>query len=106
MLLEVAREMTAHNRPAGCMLVTSAMNCATEQVRHHVAELRAAAQAQLQARIERGIQEGDVPANASATNLAAFYTAILQGLTIQARDGASAEALTSIAEHAMDAWPT
>ncbi|MCY1296107.1 hypothetical protein D9M70_454780 [compost metagenome] len=88
------------------MLVTSAMNCATEQVRHHVAELRAAAQAQLQARIERGIQEGDVPANASATNLAAFYTAILQGLTIQARDGASAEALTSIAEHAMDAWPT
>nr|WP_288255928.1 TetR/AcrR family transcriptional regulator [uncultured Pseudomonas sp.] len=108
MLLEAARDMVDPNRPAGCMLVTSAMNCApnSDHVQARISQLRLEAESRLRARIEQGIQEGDVPETADAASLASFYSAILQGLTIQARDGASAQTMAQIAKSAMLAWPS
>lgn len=108
MLREAARDMVDPSRPAGCMLVTSAMNCAlsSSHVQARIAQLRREAEARLRVRIEFGIQEGDVPRGADAYALASFYSAVLQGLTIQARDGASAQTLAQIADNAMLAWPS
>jgi len=53
----------------------------------------------------RGIAEGDLPPSADVDQLAAFYTTVLEGLSIQARDGASEEKPNRITDAPMLAWP-
>ena len=55
-------------------------------------------------RIRRGVREGDVPRGTEVESLAMFVTALLQGLSIQARDGASRAALSAAVDRAMLAW--
>ena len=43
---------------------------------------------------------------AEAAKLAAYYTTVIHGLSIQALDGASAEELQSIVDCAMASWDT
>ena len=52
----------------------------------------------------RGIAEGDVPSSADAGRVAAFYATVMNGLSIQARDGATADALERVVDSAMAAW--
>ncbi|MBY5812739.1 hypothetical protein HFO12_25830 [Rhizobium leguminosarum] len=49
------------------------------------------------ARIERGIHEGDMKPQTTPRALARFLGAIIQGMSVQARDGASLEELLDIA---------
>jgi hypothetical protein len=56
-------------------------------------------------RIERGITEGDVPPSANPAALASFYMAVLQGMSLHAKDGASRDRLREIGEAALMAWP-
>ncbi|MCV9938605.1 hypothetical protein OIU35_19845 [Boseaceae bacterium BT-24-1] len=74
-------------------------------IRALLADRRRIGEDELRDRIERGQAEGDVPASADARHLAAFYTAILQGMSITARDGARRAELDRIATTAMDCWP-
>lgn len=107
-LLEfTATENTNPDRPAGCMVVTSAMNCSagSAHVQAKLAGHRAATGSFIKARIERGIAEGELPADTDACALARLYETVIQGMTIQARDGVSREALLAVATAAMNAWP-
>ncbi|TAY21023.1 hypothetical protein ELH92_06800 [Rhizobium ruizarguesonis] len=47
--------------------------------------------------VERGIHEGDMKSEANPRALARFLRAIIQGMSVQARDGASLEELLDIA---------
>jgi hypothetical protein len=58
------------------------------------------------ARIQRGVDAGDVPRDTDVEALAAFYSAVSRGLAIQACDGAARERLQEIVEIGMRAWPT
>ena len=93
--------------PSGCMVINSAINCSphSAHVQNAMVECRAEAHAMLQARIERGIQQGDVPASTDASALAAFYCTVANGMSLQARDGADCETMNAIIETAMAAWP-
>ena len=55
-------------------------------------------------RLARGVAEGDLPAGAPVTEMASFYTTVMQGLAVRARDGASRQALVNAAQGAMAAW--
>jgi hypothetical protein len=57
------------------------------------------------ARIQRGVDEGDVRKDTNVEALAAFYSALSRRMAVQARDGASHERLLDIVEIAMRAWP-
>ena len=57
------------------------------------------------ARIRRGIKEGDVPPGTKVDALATYYSAVTQGMAVQARDGATRKQLQDIVELAMQAWP-
>jgi hypothetical protein len=56
--------------------------------------------------ITRDITAGRLPADADAHQLARFYAATLQGMSQQARDGATRNELLAIAEASLRAWPT
>ncbi|WP_437917513.1 TetR/AcrR family transcriptional regulator [Sorangium sp. So ce302] len=95
-------------KPSGCMIVLAATlgTPENERVRAYLAGCRRAALDALRSRLDRGVVEGDVPVGTDTAALAAFYTTVLQGLSLQARDGASREALQAIVDCAMAAWET
>lgn len=90
---------SAPEHPKGCMISTAVLNCASENdvVADHVATLRRQTLDVFAARIERGIREGDIKAGTNARALARFLCAIVQGMSVQARDGASLEELLDVA---------
>lgn len=107
MMLRANVEAYTHpEKPSGCMIVLAALLGTTESrpVREHLSALRRKGQADLECRFERAIGDGDLPAGSDPQALAAFYSTVLQGLSIQARDGASREALTRIVDDAISAW--
>ena len=70
-----------------------------------VAEVRRATEDALRRRIERDVAEGALPAGTPAQALAALTIAVVQGLSVLARDGASRSTLLAVAEQAAKAWP-
>jgi hypothetical protein len=50
------------------------------------------------------VAEGELPPGLDSAALASFYTTVVDGLAIQARDGASRKTLQFAARSAMAAW--
>lgn len=108
MLRGNAEYYAGRGTPSGCMIVLAAALGAPERrsVRDHVARLRCAMADTLRRRLERAIADGDLPRRAQPARIAAFYTTVMHGLSIQARDGASRKALHAIVDTAMASWDT
>jgi AcrR family transcriptional regulator len=107
LLTAAAREFTWNDLPTGCMIslagthVPPGLTC----LRDMMVGYRRAAQSAMAARIQRGVDEGDVPKDTNVEALAAFYSALSRGMAVQARDEASRERLLDIVEIAMRARP-
>lgn len=103
LLSEAAEEFTKKGRPHGCMISTAVLTCATENepVARHVSGLRGATLALIRARVERGIDEGQLSPGTDPEALARFVGAMIQGMSVQAQDGASKAALLALARHAV-----
>jgi AcrR family transcriptional regulator len=93
-------------KPRGCLLVLGAINCTqgNHQVQAHLRSLRQLRPRFIKERLERGLAEGDVPKGTNLDQLASFYTAVMNGLSVQARDGAPREELLANVDCAMAAW--
>lgn len=106
-LAESAIRLTDPASPRGCMVVLSAISCSDQaaRVQKELSDCRARWEKQMKQRILRGISEGDVPETTNAGALASFYMAVLQGMSLHAKDGASRERLKEIGQAAMQAWP-
>ncbi|MDL2404568.1 TetR/AcrR family transcriptional regulator [Rhizobium calliandrae] len=102
-LTNSAKTFTAPEHPKGCMISTAVLNCAEENepIAHHVASMRLQTLAIFTARIERGIAEGDMRPDADAQSLARFLGAIVQGMSVQARDGATTDELLALLSHGL-----
>ncbi|MGR9371929.1 TetR/AcrR family transcriptional regulator [Rhizobium leguminosarum] len=98
-----AEIFSAPEHPKGCMISTAVLNCASENdvIADHVAAMRRRSLDAFTARIERGIREGDIKAGTNPRALARFLGAIIQGMSVQARDAASLEELLDIASFAI-----
>jgi AcrR family transcriptional regulator len=107
LLEEGAAELTQECHPPGCMMVMAATNCsiAAEHVQASLARLRADGVKSMQARIQRGIDEGELPADTDAYALANFYAMVYQGMSMQAKDGATRKSLMASVRMAMLSWP-
>jgi AcrR family transcriptional regulator len=98
-LRESAREFTRPGRPKGCMISTAVLTCAVENapIAHHVAGLRGRTLDMLAARIRKGIEDGQLKPETEPEPLARFVGAMIQGMSVQALDGASRPALLAMA---------
>jgi AcrR family transcriptional regulator len=92
--------------PHGCLLILGDSNATpgNDRVHQHLCQRRRDIQSGLEARLKRGIADGDLPADADIKAMAAFYMTVLQGLSLRARDGASRAAMGQVVESAMAAW--
>ena len=106
-LVEAAKELTEPCHPKGCMVVMAATNCsaAAERVQATLARRRGDAIANVGRRIQGAIDDGELPADTDADELANFYAAVYQGMSLQAKDGATREGLLRTVRTAMRAWP-
>lgn len=107
LLEKAAHEFTNRSHPPGCMVIMAATNCSADaaHIQAALAKRRQSSEANLRARIERGVAAGELPAGTDAGALARFYATVLEGMSIQARDGASRKSLLATAAAAMRAWP-
>ena len=76
-----------------------------EPIRRKLIALRAKEQDALRRRLERAQSVGDLPSDADAADLARFVTALFQGTTVQAINGASREELLRLSDAALRIWP-
>ncbi|MFG2717606.1 TetR/AcrR family transcriptional regulator [Streptomyces sp. NPDC048416] len=105
LLREAAAEFTDPAHPYGCLVTSAAANCATEAVSDGLRERRADNLAAMERRIAEDIAAGRLLEGADAGALARFIGAVLQGMSQQARDGATRAELEAVADLALRAWP-
>jgi len=105
LLYAIADGSACTETPRGCLLVQGALSCGDEAqaIKQELAARRAATESALRRRFERGIAEGDVPPTASASDLAKFVSAVMNGMAVQSTGGASVEDLRGIADWAIKA---
>jgi AcrR family transcriptional regulator len=101
--------MTKSGEPRGCMLVLGALNCTSEDsdgaaASEHLHRLRLGAYRTIAERIRRGVRDGDVSDKTDIDGLTTFLTAVINGLSVLARDGASRAALDAAVDGAMRAF--
>lgn len=105
-LVASARTFTRPGRPPGCMVVLSAVNAVGvgEETGRILREMRAGSVSMIEERLQRAVDEGELPASLERHAVASYYVTVQQGMSIQARDGASRTMLETIAQGAMAAW--
>jgi hypothetical protein len=109
MLRATADTITAPQTPTGCMLILAAATGSTHNsdVRAFLTDLRRDMFDTIRARLERGVTDGDLPTPVTDLNaVARYYTTVVQGLSIQARDGATRTDLETVINCAMATWDT
>lgn len=103
-----AIELTRPGQPRGCMVIAAAVNgsAGSARVQEALRKRREAVERGLVDWMVRGRKSGELPDGTNTKALAKFYYAVVEGMTLQARDGASRRDLLSVASRAMQAWPT
>jgi AcrR family transcriptional regulator len=106
-LLESARNFSSIKNPPGCLISCAIPTCAPENrtVADVVAAKRMESLHALRNRFQQAVKKGELPRDTDTEQLARFYGAVIQGMSIQALDGAGTKALRGIAETALKAWP-
>ncbi|MEU8118427.1 TetR/AcrR family transcriptional regulator [Spirillospora sp. NPDC049024] len=107
-LREAAVIYTDPSHPAGCLTISAATNVTPQdaEVAAFLRDLRNRNLDVFQARLQAAQRAGELPAAANPRALAAYFAAVIQGMSQRAADGATAAELTETAELALTAWPT
>lgn len=95
------------NQPAGCLILSGAVNYAASsaEVASGLRERRADVEDRVAALIDNDVAAGTLPRETDARSLAAYVTVVWQGLSAAARDGHSRDDLLNVVSRAMNAWP-
>ena len=92
--------------PAGCMAMLGAVGdewpAAIVRV---VKKVRLEMLGKLRSRLEGAVAQGELPALTDVDGLSRFYLGVLEGMAIQAQDGATQAELRGVAAAAMASWP-
>ncbi len=104
-LREAAVEYTNPAHPHGCLVIHAATNCTSREVEESLRARRNAWITVFESRIRADIAAGELPADTDASALARHTGVIIQGMSQQARDGATRQELEAVADLAMAIWP-
>ncbi|MGM9513464.1 TetR/AcrR family transcriptional regulator [Roseateles sp. DB2] len=106
-LRAACRQYTDPSHEAGCMVSTAGLQGAPANAAQHAQTeaMRLQARQAIEQRLRRARAEGELAAGTDCAALAGFFALVIQGLAIQARDGASTSSLLRMVDVAMAAWP-
>jgi hypothetical protein len=105
--MQTAWAFTRRTKPPGCLIVLSALHPGehSETVRRELIAIRAQNVERLRRRLQHAATTGEISPGADLAAIARYYVTVQQGMSIQARDGASRRDLEAIAEAALASWP-
>jgi AcrR family transcriptional regulator len=107
MLRATADQITRADAPHYCMLILAAPVGAVENhaVREFLADIRRSQFTAIRDRLGRGVADGDFTvSDADLDAIARYYATVVQGLSVQARDGADRAELEAVITCAMAGW--
>lgn len=106
-LVAMAHQYQTEGQPKGCMVATEGVHCTEDMtpLKDWLTQLRKDAQEALTMRLKTAIAQGELPKGTPAKTWAAYFAAVIQGMSVQAHDGATLKELTKLAELAMAVWP-
>ena len=107
MLIAAATAFTGDVTPKGCLLASAAASgsSASADVRRVIADIRTGIAIRLRARIARDVESEILPPDTDVVTLAGMVMAIIQGMSVLARDGTDRAGLLAIVERTLQAWP-
>jgi AcrR family transcriptional regulator len=107
LLHEAAAAYTGAGHPPGCLLLTAATNCSPQSadLKQQLRDMRSQSLGALEAKLRADVRAGALPESTDPHALATFYSTVIQGMSAQARDGASQDDLNAVAAAALKAWP-
>ena len=108
MLRGTVENITSDDRPHGCLGVITSVACGPESqsVREEVVKRGEMGKRALIERFERAKAEGDLPAHTDPEGLMRVLIAMLQGISIQASQGATRDELDQLVESGLALWPS
>ena len=107
MLISTATAFTDEATPRGCLLAsaTASGSSASADVQQVIADIRTGIAHRLRARIARDVEAEILPSDVDVAALAGMVIAIIQGMSVLARDGTDRAELLAIVECTLQAWP-
>lgn len=107
LLTEAVVGFTGNAATLGCFIACGELQTAVEtaDVAARFAALRLAAKQTIKAYMQNGLAAGALPLGTDIEALSTYFATIVQGLAVQAHDGASPETLFAVIELAMTVWP-
>jgi AcrR family transcriptional regulator len=106
LLLGMAKLHAGPHTPAGCLQTNAAVACSTEAepLRLELAQEREAFRAMLKRRLAAAAAAGPLPPGMTADEAASLVATLIQGMSVQAKGGATQRELTRIARAALRAF--
>ena len=94
------------DKPKGCMFVLSTINCSevNKQLQLKISKHRQLKKEKLVHFLKQAQLNQELRKDADITTLATYYSTLLQGMSIQARDGVTHDELEQVIELATLAW--
>ncbi len=107
MLNEAVGQFTTAARPRGSLVMLAAHGPGQDvlPVQEQLRAVRARTEQALRGRLARAAADGELPPGTAPRPLAMYYTAVLAGMSAQARDSADRHQLEGVTRLAMGAWP-
>jgi AcrR family transcriptional regulator len=107
LLRDTVRAATEPGYPAGCMVVAGMLNCAAENqsLASTLSDLRNAQCKGFAEHLREGLARGELAEDTDIEALGRYLTALVQGIAIQAKDGATPAELFALVDIAMAHWP-
>ncbi|TDC56213.1 TetR/AcrR family transcriptional regulator [Actinomadura sp. KC345] len=105
-LHEAATTYSDPSHPTGCLIVSAATNVTDADVATYLRDLRNTNLGRFKSRLKAAQEQGELPPDADPDALAGYFAAVIQGMSQQARDGATTPDLLNIANLALTALPT
>jgi AcrR family transcriptional regulator len=108
LLAKFATEFTQKDCPAGCMISLAGTHIASDlnSIRDAMRERRRLGINAMKERLALGIAAGELAPETNIDTLAMFFSTVMCGMAVKARDGCSREGLLEIGSLAMRAWPS
>lgn len=107
-LLVAAKQFSEPSHPLGCIIAGGEIQASPDNsaLVEEMACLRKTGQKSIQLRLQAAQKTGELAEDVDTVVLAAYFAMVVQGMAVQARDGAKVQLLKRLAALAMRAWPT
>ncbi|MBN9221071.1 MAG: TetR/AcrR family transcriptional regulator [Mesorhizobium sp.] len=107
LLMGAAETYSRPGKPGGCLFISGGLATSpqAQAIADELKTYRKASEAAIAGRLEKGRASGELPEGFPAEAFAKYLAGVMNGMSIQARDGASAEELRVLARTALAVLP-